>query len=315
MATQEQLAMLKQGSKGNDVSAIQQALKGYGFYGGVVDGLFGPKTAQAVKDFQNQTGIKVDAIVGPQTRGQLDSWAQNPHNVVQNDPLVQQLAQNDPIVARTLQATANGGNQANLLAAAHALSNKGYYFGPDTWISAENMKQFFDIAKKELDPAFNQSLDYYKSDFLSGIQKEKADYEDALKNQQDKIYNNKLQLDYNQAQTNNIDSSLGKTQRQMFTDSSNRDISGLERNTTYKLSDLARNYENKLGTNDVNQFNFRITSPGQVNSIGKYTAGSGTRNAYTPIGGQQGSLRNQYAAQVEQYGKQKAGTQFGFPVQ
>lgn len=314
MATQQQMALLKQGSKGNDVSAIQQALKGYGFYGGVVDGLFGPKTAQAVKDFQNQTGIKVDAIVGPQTRGQLDSWAQNPHNVVQNDPLVQQLAQNDPIVARTLQATANGGNQANLLAAAHALSSKGYYFGPDTWISAENMKPFFEAAKKELDPAFNQSLDYYKSDFLSGIEKEKADYEDALKNQQEKIFNEKLKLDQGQAQTNNIDSSLGAKQRTMFTDSSNRDISGLERNTTYKLSDLARNYENKLGTNDVNQFNFGITSPGQVNSIGKYQSGNGTRNGYSPIGGQQGTLRNAYAAQVEQYGKAKAGTEFGYPV-
>ena len=73
--TQQQNALLRQGSKGNDVSAVQQALKNYGFYGGVVDGLFGPKTAEAVKNFQNMTGIKVDAIVGPQTQSKIKEWA------------------------------------------------------------------------------------------------------------------------------------------------------------------------------------------------------------------------------------------------
>jgi len=313
--TQQQLALLKQGSKGNDVSAIQQALKGYGFYGGVVDGLFGPKTAEAVKNFQNMTGIKVDSIVGPQTRGKIDQWGQEPHNVVLNDPIVKDLAKNDPVVARTLQAAQNGGNQASLLAGVHSLSNKGYYFGPDTWISEENMKPFFDIAKKELDPQFNESLNYYKADFLAGLNKEKADYQDALQNTQDKIFNDKLDLDLGQAQTNNIDSSLGNKQRDMFQDQGNRTLSGLERNTSYKLSDLARNYENQLGTNDVNQFDFGILKPGSVSNNGKYVSGGGTKSAYNPMGNMQGTLRQKYASQVEQYGKQKAGTQFGFPVQ
>ena len=313
--TRQQNALLRQGSKGNDVSAVQQALKNYGFYGGVVDGLFGPKTAEAVKNFQNMTGIKVDAIVGPQTQSKIKEWAQDPTAGMMNDPRVQQLAEQDPVFARGIQQAQQGGNQGAMLAGAYELGKKGYYFGPDTWISEENMKPFFEAAKKELDPNFNEALNYYKSDFLAGLEKEKADYESALKDAQDKIFNEKLTLDTNQAQTNNIDSSLGATQRQMFTDQGNRMLEGLNRDTTYKLSDMARNYERQLGTNDVNDFNFRISKPGSVSNIGKYQAGSGTKSAYNPMGNQQGLLRQQYASQVEQYGKQKAGTQFGYPVQ
>jgi len=313
--TQEQLAMLRQGANNNrtDVSAIQNALKSYGFYNGTVDGLFGPKTAQAVRDFQNTTGIKVDAIVGPQTRGKLDEWSKDPTHALKNDPIVQNLMQNDPIVAKTINNAQ--GNQLDTIAMGHNLANKGLYFGGGVFVDTNTMQPFYDAAKKLGDPEFNERLNYYKADLQAGIDKEKADYESALKDTQDKIFNEKLSLDTNQAQTNNIDSSLGATQRQMFTDQGNRMLEGLNRDTTYKLSDMARNYERQLGTNDVNDFNFRISKPGSVSNIGKYQAGSGTKSAYNPMGNQQGLLRQQYASQVEQYGKQKAGTQFGYPVQ
>lgn len=311
--TQQQLAMLRQGANNDrtDVSAIQNALKSYGFYNGVVDGLFGPKTSQAVKDFQKQTGIKVDAIVGPQTRGQLDMWKNDPTHALKNDPIVQDLMKNDPIVNKTL--TGAQGNQLDTIAMGHNLNNKGYYFGPGVFVDANTMQPFYDAAKKEGDPAFNERLNYYKADLQAGIEKERADYESSLKDQQDKIFNDKLTLDTNQAQTNNIDSSLGAKQRTMFTDQGNRALSGLERNTSYKLSDLARNFENKYGSQDVGQFNFGISQPGSVSNIGKYQPGSGSKNAYTPIGGMQGGLRQQYAAQIQDYGNQMAQSAYNYP--
>lgn len=311
--TQQQLAMLRQGADNNrtDVSTIQNALKGYGFYNGVVDGLFGPKTADAVKNFQKQTGIKVDAIVGPQTRGQLDLWKNDPSHAMLNDPIIQDLMQNDPTVSRTLSNAQ--GNQLDTIAMGHNLNNQGYYFGPGTWVDANTMQPFYDAAKKAGDPEFNERLNYYKSDLQAGLEKERADYEDTLKNQQDKIFNEKLQLDTNQAQTNNIDSSLGAKQRTMFTDSSNRDIAGIERNATYKLSDMARNFENKYGTQDVSQFNTSISQPGSVNNIGKYVSGNGTKNAYTPIGNMQGGLRQKYAAQIQDYANQSLQSAYNYP--
>lgn len=56
--------------QGDDVKAVQQALVQSGA-SLVVDGLFGPGTEQAVKQFQEQHGLTADGIVGPATRSVL----------------------------------------------------------------------------------------------------------------------------------------------------------------------------------------------------------------------------------------------------
>ncbi|MTE19444.1 hypothetical protein F0L17_09950 [Streptomyces sp. TRM43335] len=43
-----------------------------GFYHGALDGLFGPQTLAAVKEFQRRNGLVVDGIVGPRTWGELE---------------------------------------------------------------------------------------------------------------------------------------------------------------------------------------------------------------------------------------------------
>ena len=46
---------------------IQTALKSAGFYAGNIDGKIGPKSKQAIEDFQKANGLKVDGKVGPKT--------------------------------------------------------------------------------------------------------------------------------------------------------------------------------------------------------------------------------------------------------
>ena len=46
---------------------VQTKLKRWGYYTGAVDGIYGPKTKEAVKYFQRKNGLAVDGIVGPQT--------------------------------------------------------------------------------------------------------------------------------------------------------------------------------------------------------------------------------------------------------
>lgn len=53
---------------GQDVAELQRALKDLGCYNGRTDGVFGPKTKQAVMKFQQQAGLEPDGIVGATTQ-------------------------------------------------------------------------------------------------------------------------------------------------------------------------------------------------------------------------------------------------------
>lgn len=68
-----ELSVLKRGSKGNSVRALQILLIGNGYSCGSagVDGSFGPSTHNAVVKFQGDKKISVDGSVGPQTWGKL----------------------------------------------------------------------------------------------------------------------------------------------------------------------------------------------------------------------------------------------------
>ena len=54
-------------------SVAQTVLYVYGYYESALDGIYGPITRAAVKDFQRDAGIIVDGLVGPQTWGALQS--------------------------------------------------------------------------------------------------------------------------------------------------------------------------------------------------------------------------------------------------
>ena len=59
---------LKKGSSGSGVVWLQTALKNLG-YEITIDGIFGTKTETVVKKFQEEAKLKVDGVVGTQTRG------------------------------------------------------------------------------------------------------------------------------------------------------------------------------------------------------------------------------------------------------
>lgn len=68
---QEQ-AMLRWGSRGDDVMTLQRLLNQCNDAGLQEDGIFGPLTYKAVTTFQTQEGLSVDGIVGPQTWEKLN---------------------------------------------------------------------------------------------------------------------------------------------------------------------------------------------------------------------------------------------------
>ena len=73
MATYKQVSY---GSKGSDVTKLQELLNQNGSYNLATDGIFGDKTKAAVMDYQKNKNLAVDGIVGENTWGALTN-AQN----------------------------------------------------------------------------------------------------------------------------------------------------------------------------------------------------------------------------------------------
>ena len=67
----EEVAVLKRGSSGSQVRTLQTKLNRWGYNCGTVDGIFGTKTLNAVKQFQRNNGLVVDGIVGSKTAAAL----------------------------------------------------------------------------------------------------------------------------------------------------------------------------------------------------------------------------------------------------
>lgn len=69
-AVEQLTGTLKAGSSGSQVKVLQNLLNGNGA-NLEVDGVYGPKTEAAVKDYQTKNGLTVDGMVGPETSGSL----------------------------------------------------------------------------------------------------------------------------------------------------------------------------------------------------------------------------------------------------
>lgn len=59
------------GSTGQEVINIQAKLNNWGYYKGIVDGIYGYETYSAVRWFQSKNGLAIDGIAGPETLGAL----------------------------------------------------------------------------------------------------------------------------------------------------------------------------------------------------------------------------------------------------
>jgi len=54
-----------------EVSQLQRYLERFGYYGGAVDGAFGPKTDASLRKFQAANGLAEDGVAGPLTKAQM----------------------------------------------------------------------------------------------------------------------------------------------------------------------------------------------------------------------------------------------------
>jgi peptidoglycan hydrolase-like protein with peptidoglycan-binding domain len=102
-------SILRQGSKGNAVTELQQLLQSKGFYSGKIDGDFGTGTTNAVLKFQTANGLVADGIVGSSSWGKLRAVI--------------------PTASQGLPTLLPGSKGAAVSQAQQLLKDKGYYQG------------------------------------------------------------------------------------------------------------------------------------------------------------------------------------------
>jgi peptidoglycan hydrolase-like protein with peptidoglycan-binding domain len=73
---QQASALVKHGSQGSEVSALQERLLELGYFKGNATGYFGPVTEDAVRQFQQAKGLTPDGIVGTNTSNALSGQSQ-----------------------------------------------------------------------------------------------------------------------------------------------------------------------------------------------------------------------------------------------
>ena len=71
------LSLSKIGSRGSEVTAIQQALTTRGYYTGSIDGIFGTETQNALRQFQAENSLVADGIAGDLTLADTNEEAAN----------------------------------------------------------------------------------------------------------------------------------------------------------------------------------------------------------------------------------------------
>jgi peptidoglycan hydrolase-like protein with peptidoglycan-binding domain len=88
-------------ARSNTVAEIQRELMRHGFYNGLADGVYGPKTDAAIRDFEQQAGLRPsaepnDMLLTSITRSTVKA---QPVAIQRNDPIAVLLAPSPRIVA------------------------------------------------------------------------------------------------------------------------------------------------------------------------------------------------------------------------
>ena len=136
----------------------QRALRRTPDLGLVVDGIFGPETEAAVKNFQQGVGLMVDGIVGPQT------WQVLPDGGPM--PILQQGATGD--VVRSLQQILTNGAPGQWNTTPQGADGD---FGPHTRSSVEAFQRWGGIAVNGIvgDQTWDVSLHAMSSTLESAV--------------------------------------------------------------------------------------------------------------------------------------------------
>ena len=114
-------------TRGDDVTDLQHRLGSLGFDAGWLDGIFGPDTEQAVRDFQHNQGLTADGVVGRETVAALHrlDWSRSGEKTVAEVRDLERLRNHSGIVGERIVIGEEGGLPAIVDALARRLRLDG----------------------------------------------------------------------------------------------------------------------------------------------------------------------------------------------
>lgn len=112
------------GTRGSDVRWMQSRLRDWGYYRGPIDGIFGPRTAAAVRLFQRRNGLRVDGLVGRQTWAALGRPLPPPARRAAAPARGRARSTDVELLARTVSAEARGESYEGQVAVAAVILNR-----------------------------------------------------------------------------------------------------------------------------------------------------------------------------------------------
>lgn len=117
--------LVKVGSQGSEVRAVQTKLKELGFFSDKVDGIFGSKTKAAVIAFQKSRGLTADGIAGKKTLAALGISSGNSSGSTANNAPLGGFSSGDiDLLARVISAEARGEPYSGQVAVGAVILNR-----------------------------------------------------------------------------------------------------------------------------------------------------------------------------------------------
>ena len=154
--------ILKKGAKGAEVQDLQKFLMNQGFDPGVFDGVFGPRTEAALKQFQTKNGLTVDGIAGPKTLGVVNTIRSTPPQEPQK-PGTSETPGDSTGNAYFDELFKRFGEYLNELEA------RGNAINQNVIITPEKAAEFMAQAEREFDPYYRNQAGQAREGFLRSL--------------------------------------------------------------------------------------------------------------------------------------------------
>jgi len=116
--------ILKYGSRGQEVTRLQDALRSKGYFSGNSTGYYGSITTQAVKAFQRDAGLTVDGIAGPKTQAALYNSSASRSGTARPSATSEKAKADIYWLARIIEAEAKGEPYQGKVAVGNVIMNR-----------------------------------------------------------------------------------------------------------------------------------------------------------------------------------------------